>query len=627
MNSRSDDDPFRDVDERLADWVDGRLPARDRERFEAEMRVSPRLRDEAEAYRRSVQAVQTALRAPGPRVDLADRVLARLRERPVPASPTRVRAPWRPLPILASLAAAAVIVISIVTLDAWSPGVPLARDVARAPELSDALPSAGRDRRADGVLVDGDVPPQATVGFTSAPIAPLPPDGLAPGAVAVDDHVVAMLRVQSEALETAPRAPAVRSIEDPTSPPRLEGEAHVTTETKSEERAKANDPYRVASPGAATAGGTDRSGAGVPGVGFKGRPPGDAQAERDKADAGSGALREGGIPPTDVAEVAKSLEDDGKKSAGDLSLGGAPPGRPEPRTSPRVADAPDDVGSNPAESGRQRDAEADGAPAQDRGLRSDQSTGQSAVRLSAPETQVPVLVVTSRSGQVAGWMATTDEIPDTDLRAWLANRSDAATEPRTADSQQVEGLQRHMLRFLAPSLDVGEQARTLGADAGNADLVASMLTAGLLPAETTAARGWLVEGSDDDVAGLLRQVGRFAKAEGLELNTAEFAEREFVALAQPPASPAARGAVSRGGARPTGSAGPPAGAPAPVGGVAPGGRPVSEPRPAPTVPHAKAQPAAVPRRRVVLLFRDLPPLLPVREPTTSTPATGGDGKK
>jgi hypothetical protein len=71
-------------DERLADWVDGRLSPRHLERFEAEMRVDPELRAEAERYRRTVESLRSAFddtvevdRSKG---SLADRVLAEIED-------------------------------------------------------------------------------------------------------------------------------------------------------------------------------------------------------------------------------------------------------------------------------------------------------------------------------------------------------------------------------------------------------------------------------------------------------------------------------------------------------------------------------------------------------------------
>jgi hypothetical protein len=57
---RGDEIRGDEIDERLADWVDGRLSERDRERFEAELRVSPQLRERVDEYERTVQSVRAA---------------------------------------------------------------------------------------------------------------------------------------------------------------------------------------------------------------------------------------------------------------------------------------------------------------------------------------------------------------------------------------------------------------------------------------------------------------------------------------------------------------------------------------------------------------------------------------
>ena len=77
----SGQDPFLgvpDIDERLADWVDGTMSARDRERFEAELRVSPRLREQLAEYERTVQTIRAAFAAPTGTIDIGDRVIAAL---------------------------------------------------------------------------------------------------------------------------------------------------------------------------------------------------------------------------------------------------------------------------------------------------------------------------------------------------------------------------------------------------------------------------------------------------------------------------------------------------------------------------------------------------------------------
>lgn len=106
---REHDLPLPDGDERLADWVDGRMTARELERFEAEMRVNPRLQQEAEEYRRGVEAVRDALREPMPAVDLAQRVLAQIASQPAaPPAPRHLRRPW-----LLSLAVAAGLLLTV----------------------------------------------------------------------------------------------------------------------------------------------------------------------------------------------------------------------------------------------------------------------------------------------------------------------------------------------------------------------------------------------------------------------------------------------------------------------------------------------------------------------------------
>ena len=77
-----DEDNLPPTDERLADWVDGRMSERDRERFEAEMRVSPKLRQQVDEYERTVRLTQSALQAPTQSTALADRVLAAIATEP-----------------------------------------------------------------------------------------------------------------------------------------------------------------------------------------------------------------------------------------------------------------------------------------------------------------------------------------------------------------------------------------------------------------------------------------------------------------------------------------------------------------------------------------------------------------
>ncbi|MBM4063345.1 MAG: hypothetical protein FJ265_19935, partial [Planctomycetes bacterium] len=122
MNGAAHDDglspagPPREPDSRLADWVDGTLTARERERFVAELRVNPRLRQDLEDYERTVAAVRAALCAGTARVDLADRVLAAIASS---AGTAPQPAPRRLGPWLWTLAAAAVLLGFAVWLDSF----------------------------------------------------------------------------------------------------------------------------------------------------------------------------------------------------------------------------------------------------------------------------------------------------------------------------------------------------------------------------------------------------------------------------------------------------------------------------------------------------------------------------
>ncbi len=111
-------DPFAsvpDVDERLADWVDKTMSPRDRERFEAEMRVSPHLRDQVADYEGTVASIREALNDETHETNLADRVMASLAQE---ASGTgkRARSGW-PF-VWAVMSAAALLGIAIL-IDSW----------------------------------------------------------------------------------------------------------------------------------------------------------------------------------------------------------------------------------------------------------------------------------------------------------------------------------------------------------------------------------------------------------------------------------------------------------------------------------------------------------------------------
>jgi negative regulator of sigma E activity len=146
----------RKVDDRLSDWVDDCLSDRERERFVAELRVSPQLRKDLEEYERTVAAVRAALRAPiassrDTSSSLADRVMqaiAEPAERRAGSSSTangleshrnRFGGPVpRWLPMVGSIAAAAALLAVALWLHSWQTTSqrPEARnDVASVPTM------------------------------------------------------------------------------------------------------------------------------------------------------------------------------------------------------------------------------------------------------------------------------------------------------------------------------------------------------------------------------------------------------------------------------------------------------------------------------------------------------------
>ncbi len=130
-HERDDQRPVdrRFADERLADWIDGRLDEVQLQRFEAEMRVNPELRAAAEEYRSTVESVRAALRG-GDGVDpgFADRVMRAIDDERRGGPPRR----W--FPWAGSAAAAAVLVAIWFALPRTREPSPTPReDVASAP--------------------------------------------------------------------------------------------------------------------------------------------------------------------------------------------------------------------------------------------------------------------------------------------------------------------------------------------------------------------------------------------------------------------------------------------------------------------------------------------------------------
>lgn len=98
------------LDDRFADWVDGRLEEHARRELEAELARDPELRLQAEEYRATVRLLRKHLvEESEPPADLVTGVLARVR---------RERSPFiRLLPMIASLSAAAALVLVVFLLN------------------------------------------------------------------------------------------------------------------------------------------------------------------------------------------------------------------------------------------------------------------------------------------------------------------------------------------------------------------------------------------------------------------------------------------------------------------------------------------------------------------------------
>lgn len=146
----------RPPDERFAEWVDGCMSQRDRERFEAELRVNATLRAELATYERTVATLREALQAPTAPTALAERVLAAVQASSVvvPSPPgSRPRRSFGAY-LFGGLAAAALMGMAV-WFDAW---VTPTREIDKAAQVdrdglatppSGSAPVAGSKGRSD----------------------------------------------------------------------------------------------------------------------------------------------------------------------------------------------------------------------------------------------------------------------------------------------------------------------------------------------------------------------------------------------------------------------------------------------------------------------------------------------
>ncbi|MCA8951114.1 MAG: hypothetical protein KDE27_16530, partial [Planctomycetes bacterium] len=106
----------REPDERFAAYVDGAMSERERERFEAELRVNPPLAAALAEYEGTVASVRAALQAATAPVDLASRVMATIAAEP--RGPVAVVGHNRGYRLFVSVAAAAALLVVAVLINA-----------------------------------------------------------------------------------------------------------------------------------------------------------------------------------------------------------------------------------------------------------------------------------------------------------------------------------------------------------------------------------------------------------------------------------------------------------------------------------------------------------------------------
>ncbi|HZN40154.1 MAG TPA: hypothetical protein VFD82_15215 [Planctomycetota bacterium] len=431
--------PEREVDARLADWVDGRLSERERERFVAELRVNPQLRKDLEDYEKTVAAVRAALQAPVRPVQIADRVMTAI----AAGNPrSSVGQRWRNRSFMWSLASAAALLLLALLVNTWSP--------APKTDTTAALDAAKTEVKAEGEKrsASDDLRKQAEV-----------------GALAQDERAV------REQLEKA--AAEERAATQSTNPPAPAQPAPSTPAPPAREPAPAEgtDPAHV---GAAV---QEKPGVPVPKVqpasdpvapaGDAGAKPAAAPAEQDLVTAGAWGEQLPVVVVRGGALAAESRLQDRQPVPPGPSTGGA--GRQGPG-----ADAP-----------------AAGAQGQSIGMRK-----------AAATTELP------------------QQLDDFFKRQMTV----AAGADNAGGAWSSGGLQFTPLPDVATFATGTERRETEAKELGEALKERSRAGAGGKDGVAPVERGWLVEGSKEDLELVLRQLSVFASASGMQLTAGETRE-------------------------------------------------------------------------------------------------------
>lgn len=590
-----------DVDERLCDWVDGRMSERERERFAAELRVNASLRQQLADYERTVAAIRAALQAPTTPVPMADRVVEALASQqnraaqPIVAMPWRGRS-WSHLGFCAASAAA--LLLLALWIDSWA-GRPSHEKVASEAAQLDAEPQPA-DKRAPTDV--GDAPAAVDLGGVRAGAAEelrkqegerqafdQAPTG-APLAGAADPA--------SAAPGTgAPSKPGAGGEPEPSSVGGGGGVANETPGLGQSERKR--DIARLVPEGAS-----------VP----DGKPVEDSEREKLASDRPTTAPvprpeTVGGLPVSDgqvgvpPPQALLRMEEAGEKAKaagepagpGDVvppSTAGSPAG---PTTGGPVAGGPSSAGPGV---GPGRFGGRGSPPAGTRGAGGAMAAPAADgpwPELTIVGAQAPAAELSDRSLVLLGFV-----VGEGDDGKVVAKRSIA--EPR-GESKAAESKNSSQLSPAELTALMAAFVRSAVATPAN-ELRWPTAGGGLVIRRLAAERGddtdtlWLAEGSTEELRVLLGQVGAVANDVRWRVQTGEFAperQQRVLAAESPaaPVSPPVAGGAGGGASSPVPAQ--PGARAAPVRGVE-------------AVDPAQSQPAAAgaSRRRVVLRFRLAP---------------------
>lgn len=445
--------PERELDDRLADWVDGRMTDRERERFLAELRVNAQLRRDLADYEETVAAVRAALQAPTSPTNLTDRVLSAI------AAPDRTpahgmppgHAPFVRRPLFWSLASAAAVLIVALLVDGLS-----GRPAVETAAVLDAKEAAERPDA-------GDQPASLRVLFGA-------PDADKNKAEASDNW--------------APEdPPGERSVAD--------GRPQVREQLKVEPSRPEAANERAAAPPAAT---QDPATEAEPRIA--------GRLEVSTSGATPPAPAPGGMPePVQVEELARDRVDIPDEAAGPGSGVAGPPASTRRRGEP---------GKDRAEEAEKKSATKPGA-----GL----ATGGAGSRTARP---ILPMVVLQGDPVDLGRDSGRDDASRAKAAAKLGASQDAAAR---LDAFFADQMRHDAPATPAPGLPFAPSLRfrPLEPPAAGPEAIPAQEAPAVRPTGGVAAieRTWLVEGTRDDVALVLRRLAAFAKKGNLMLATDE----------------------------------------------------------------------------------------------------------